>query len=111
MKENISTCLNHLEKEHILDDQVRWEYLKYKVRKFSIKFSKVQAKNLKTVLLEKMSKILESNMNNHEEHNDCKTQLEQIYKIKTKGIIIKCKCEWYEHREKFYLNLEKGRAI
>ena len=66
---------------------------------------------MKTVLLEKMPKILESNMNNHEEHNDCETQSEQIYKIKTKGIIIKGKCEWYEHREKLYLNLEKGRAI
>ena len=43
-KERISTCLNLLEKENILDDQVRWEYLKDEVRKFSIKFSKVQAK-------------------------------------------------------------------
>ena len=34
MKEHISTCLNLLEKENILDDQVRWEYLKYEVRKF-----------------------------------------------------------------------------
>ena len=55
MKELISTCLNLLEKENILDDKVRWEYLKYKVRKFSIKFSKVQAKKLRLerVLLEK----------------------------------------------------------
>ena len=40
MKEHISTCLNLLEKENILDGQVRWEYLKYEVRKFSIKFQK-----------------------------------------------------------------------
>ena len=55
MKEHISTCLNLLEKENILDDQVRWKYLKYEVRKFSIKFSKTQAKKLKLerVLLEK----------------------------------------------------------
>ena len=58
MKENISTCLNHLEKEHILDDQVRWEYLKYKVRKFSIKFSKVQAKKLENGLVRKNAKNL-----------------------------------------------------
>ena len=25
-------------------------------------------------------------MNNHEEYNDCKTQLEQIYKIKVNGM-------------------------
>ena len=53
-------------------------------------------------------------MNNHEEHNDCKTQLEQIYKIKANGIKIRSKCEWYKHGEKsskFFLNLEKSRAI
>ena len=44
MKEHISTCLNLLEKESILDDQVRWEYLKYVVRKFSLKFSKALGK-------------------------------------------------------------------
>ena len=55
MKEHISICLNHLEKENILDDQVRWEYLKYKVRWSSIKFSKAQATKLglERVLLEK----------------------------------------------------------
>ena len=116
MKEHISTCLNLLEKENMPDDQVRWEYLKYEVRKFSIKFSKAQAKKLRLerILLEKKLKNLESNMNNHEEYNDCKTQLEQTYKIKANGIKIRSKCEWYEHREKsskFFLNLEKSRAI
>ena len=50
-------------------------------------------------------------MNNHEEYNDCKTQLEQIYKIKANGIKIRSKCEWYKHGEKFskfFLNLEKS---
>ena len=53
-------------------------------------------------------------MNNGEEYNDCKTQLEQIYKIKANGIKIRSKCEWYEQGEKssrFFLNLEKSRAI
>ena len=60
MKEHISTCLNLLKKENILDDQVRWEYLKYKVRKFSIKFSKAQVKKLRLerVLPEKKTKKL-----------------------------------------------------
>ena len=71
MKEHRSTCLNLLEKENIVDDQVRWEYLKSEVRKFSIKFAKAQAKKLglERVLLEKKLKNLESNMNNHEEYN------------------------------------------
>ena len=60
MKEHISTCLNHLEKENILDDQVRWKYLKYELRKLSIKFSKTQAKKkrLEKFLLEKKTKKL-----------------------------------------------------
>ena len=74
IKEHISTCLNLLEKENILDVQVRWEYLKYEVRKFSIKFSKAQAKKirLERVLLGKKLKNLGSNRNNHEEYNDLK---------------------------------------
>ena len=53
-----------------------WEYLKYEVTKFSINFSKAQAKKLKLerVLLQKKLKNLESNMNNYEEYNDSKTQ-------------------------------------
>ena len=47
MKEHLSTCLNFNEKENIVDDQGRWEGLKYQVRKFSIKFSKAQAKRLR----------------------------------------------------------------
>ena len=102
MKEHISTCLNLLEKENFLDDQVRWEYLKYEVRQFSIKFSKAQAKNLRLerVFIEKKLRNLESNLNNYEEYNDCKTQLEQMYKIKANGIKIRSKCEWYQHGEK-----------
>ena len=73
MEEHISTCLNLLEKGNILDDQVRWEYLEYELRIFSIKFSKAQAKKLRLerIVLKKKLKILESNMNNHEEYNQC----------------------------------------
>ena len=39
---------------------------------------------------------MESNINNHEEYNNCKTQLEQIYKIKVNGMKIWSQCEWYE---------------
>ena len=75
-------------KKNILDDQVRWEYLNYEVKKFSINFLNAQAKKrrLERVLLEKKIKNLESNMNNHEEYNNCKAQLEQIYKIKAHEI-------------------------
>ena len=47
MEEHISTSLNLFQKENILDDQVRWEYQKYKLQKFSTKISKAHAKKLR----------------------------------------------------------------
>ena len=47
MKKLISDTLNELFMENILDDQVKWEYLKYNIRKCSINFSKKLAKNTK----------------------------------------------------------------
>ena len=93
MKEHISTCLSLLGKENILYDQARCKYLKYEVRKISIK-KIFQAKKLRLerVLLRKKLKNMESNMNNHEKYNECKTQLEQIYKIKANGMKIRSKC-------------------
>ena len=45
MKKHIFTCLNLHGKWIILNDQAKWEYLKYKVKKCFIKSSKI---NLKT---------------------------------------------------------------
>ena len=39
--------MNH---ENINDDQIRWEFLKYEVRKFSRRFSKTLAKELREEL-------------------------------------------------------------
>ena len=55
MKAHIANIQKSLDKENIRDDQARWEYLKFEIRKFSIKFSKLLSKNTKakTLLLEK----------------------------------------------------------
>ena len=45
MKKSISDILNELFNENILDDQVKWEYLKYHIRKYTVNFSKKLAKN------------------------------------------------------------------
>ena len=53
-------------------------------------------------------------MNNHEEYNDCKTQLERIYKVTANGMKIRSKCEWLEHNQKsskIFLNIENSCAI
>ena len=47
MKFHIKSTLETLEIEGITDLQVRWEFLKYEIRKFSIEFSKLQVQNTK----------------------------------------------------------------
>ena len=60
MKAHIANTPKSLDKENIRDNQARWEYLKYAIRKFSIKFSKLFSKNTKTqtLLLEIKTKII-----------------------------------------------------
>ena len=47
MKKFISDTLNELFKESILDNQVKWEYLKYSIGKDTINFSKKPTKKHK----------------------------------------------------------------
>ena len=47
MKFHIKNPLETLEIEGIRDPQVRWEFLKYEMIKFSIEFSKLHAQNTK----------------------------------------------------------------
>ena len=60
MKAHIANTPKSLDKENIRDSQARWEYLKYEIRKFLIKFSKLLSKNTKTqtLLLEIKTKII-----------------------------------------------------
>ena len=92
--------------------QVRWEFLKYEIRKFSIEFSKLQTQNTKKekMFLENKLTKLENNTNCKEnlEYIDCRNKLDKIYEQKINGIRIRSKCDWYEHGEKsskFFLNL------
>ena len=50
MKNYIHLKINKMNHENINDDQIRREFLKYKVRKFSKNFSKTLAKELREVL-------------------------------------------------------------
>ena len=76
MKFHIKSTLETLEIEGIRDPQVRWEFLKYEIRKFSIEFSKLQAQNTKKekMFLENKLKKLENNTNHIEnlEYIHCK---------------------------------------
>ena len=118
MKFHIKSTLETLEIEGIRDPQVRWEFLKYEIRKFSIEFSKLQAQNTKKekMFLENKLKKLENNTNCMEnlEYIDCRNKLDKIYEQKINGMRIRSKCDWYEYGAKsseFFLNLEKSRAV
>ena len=82
MKAHIANIQKNLDKEIIRDNQARWEYLKYEIRKFSIKFSKELSKYTKahTLLLEKIQKSLEcTTYLGNSEYITCKNKLDKLF--------------------------------
>ena len=88
MKKFISDTLNELFNENILDDQVKWEYLKHNIRKYTINFSKELAKNTNKTIddLEAKLKRFEKHENSVDniDYKVCKQQLDEIYEKKQK---------------------------
>ena len=103
MKKHIST-LENLKNENITDEQTVWEYLKYEIRKISKIFSKkaARSKKIESSALETKLKILESKIRYRDdpEYIHCKEELDKLYQGKINGVIIRSRCEWYEHGEK-----------
>ena len=100
------------------DTRVLWEYLKYKVRNFTISYSKGKARsrheNAKQLeeKVNELEKKLTSNSSSEllEELQEAKGQLNDHYDYLTRGAILRSKCKWYEEGEKnsnYFLNLEK----
>ena len=86
-KNNFKVICNRMSSGDIKDEQLCWEYIKYEIRKFSIRFSKEKAKKTRdeTVTLKNKLKELEQNRDCIFDRNyiKYKSKLEQIY-------------EWYE---------------
>ena len=92
--------------------------MKYKIREFTINYSKKLGKEQKEnkTLLENKLKELEGNLNtedNIQSYNIYKKELNSIYDHIAEVIRTRSKCDCYEHGEKstkFFLNLEKKRG-
>ncbi|KAJ8030142.1 LINE-1 reverse transcriptase-like [Holothuria leucospilota] len=94
-----------------------WEYIKYKIRAYSIQYSKRKAaarrKQEKEVLREisflESSYYLNGSQESFDRLNDARARLETLYNYKLKGIIIRSRARWVEQGEKstkYFLNLE-----
>ena len=114
----ISDMKTKLNSNDFDDFQIKWEFLKYQIRKFTIDFSKCLARDQrqKKLLLEAKLIILENDLNNStclQEYNECKKELDEIYENIAEGIRVRSRCQWYEEGEKstaFFLNLEKSHG-
>ena len=81
----ILDTLNELFNEHILDDQVKWEYSKSNIRKYIINFSKNLAKNANKKIADLETKLKDfENYVDNIEYKVCKQQLNLYTKKKQK---------------------------
>ena len=118
MKCFIHDIKKRLVTDNVFDEQSQWEILKYEIRKFTMRYSKVIAKEKrkKQHELESKLKILEKFLScdkNIEEYHKCKADLDEIYDNIAEGVKIRSKYQWYEENEKstkYFLNLEKKQA-
>ena len=86
------------------DLRIKWDYIKYKIRQDSIKYSKVKASSRKTKIsqIEGKLKACEEKVaeapspENLESLEACKTAYEREYDYMVRGSIIRPRARWYE---------------
>ena len=119
MKTLIQKVIFGFENDTYLTDQVKWELLKYEIRKSAINFSKKLAQNSRKLQrdLETKIKNLQQNIINEAKFNEYKTandELQNIYDDIVTGVKIRSKCNWYRYGQKstkYFLNLKKQKAV
>ena len=103
MKSNIPTFYE--ESSELKDPVMPWEFLKYKIRQFTINNSKEMASERKArqISLETIVRKIEISLSIEtllEEYYKYKNELESIYHFIAEGIILRSKANWYEHGDK-----------
>ena len=90
---------------------MKWEYIKYTCRESLRQYSIEKSKEKKNKLAEFEAKFsTQSNLDILEKYNKYKSELDALYDYITAGVILRSKCNWYEHGEKsskYFLTLEK----
>ena len=119
-KEELKQHIQNIKNDNELsnDPQIKWKFLKYQIRKFTITFSKMRAKEERKQReeLKAALKLLEKNLPTEENHclyDKCKRDLEEIYDIAEK-VCIRSRCHWYEEGEKsskFFLYLVRFNGM
>ena len=112
MKTLIQKVIFSLENDTYLTDQVKWELLKYEIRKFAINFYRKLAQNSRKLQADLETKIknLEQDITDEDELDE----LDDLYGNIATGVKIQTKCDWYQYGEKstkYFLNLEKQKAV
>ena len=105
--------------DDIVDKCLKWELIKYEIRKFTINYSCKLKKeeNIELQTLHSKLNKLEQQLGNNPNHNisdeyyDCKSRIDTLEDKKAQGFIIRSKVEWLEKGERntrFFHNLEKS---
>ena len=117
MREHIGLWIQECNDEYKDNNDARklWEFLKYKIRSFTIEYTKNKAKS-GIVKVNQLESSLTGNTNTtlRKEYDDAKLQLEQYYDEITRGIIVRSRVQWVEDGEKstkYFLNMEKRNQI
>ena len=84
-----------------MNAQLKWELLKYEIRKFTINYTKHKAKEIRKqqTYLESEHKKFENNLESSEnlrKYESLKNDLELIYDCIAEAITLRSKCDWYE---------------
>lgn len=103
----------------IEDKRIKWELIKYEIRKYTIEYSKSKKRETNKIRMELEKRLCHleqtlSQNNNIGEYNEIKQKLKRIEDENINGYIVRSKVQWHEEGErstKYFLGLEKNRSI